>query len=70
MLHIHKYGPIIDGYQYCVTCNKANLVPCQHKWEIHTRVNERAYEDDLSPYRIIYVNRCKKCGDLINHCVN
>jgi predicted nucleic-acid-binding Zn-ribbon protein len=31
----HQWGPVLNGYQYCIKCNIARTVPippCQHEW--------------------------------------
>lgn len=60
----HKYGKIDDGYQYCIKCNKAIVVPCKHKY------------NRIEAYRIVttssmgrregteYTSECTKCGDI------
>lgn len=58
----HKYGKIEDGYQHCTKCNKAIVVPCNHKWikqeNIHTRNGFGNVE------RVQRVLQCSTCGDM------
>ena len=60
----HIFGEIKDGYQYCKKCNKAVSVDnhkCEHIWE-KVKTIERYNWDNLSG--VVYVLKCKKCGEI------
>ena len=63
MFCFHKYGKIDnDNIQYCEKCGKARRIRCGHIW-----VKEKEYDFpdqcSLDTYAIVYVMKCKKCGD-------
>ena len=60
----HKYGKIEDGYQYCTKCNKAIVVPCNHKYR---RIDAQKVVKTSAMGRkesIEYTSECIKCGDI------
>jgi hypothetical protein len=72
MFHFHRFGPVKDGYQYCVKCQKA--FPVQHTclWE---QVDSLTFETRTEPTpafpngrsRItaeVRILKCHICGDL------
>lgn len=53
----HSYeGLEENGYQICIKCGHARLLPCKHKYEI---VKTYTYCS-----RGMYISRCKVCGDI------
>lgn len=61
----HKFGEIKDGYQYCIHCNLAVPVPCNHKWE---KIKELPYTISHGNGRkeayTAFVLQCKTCGTI------
>lgn len=69
MCHEHKYGKIIDGYQYCDKCGKARPVGCSHKWLDNGHLKQsNALQGNV--FNIIYILRCEKCGDIKKVSIN
>jgi hypothetical protein len=69
LFHIHRFGPVKDGYQYCIKCQKA--FPVEHKclWEeVETRtVTTEDLRHPDSEKRVtaeIKILKCHVCGDL------
>lgn len=60
MFCFHKFGYIVNGYQYCTKCNKAITAPrkeeCNHVW-----VLEQAYKGGDIP-KYVRILRCSQCG--------
>lgn len=57
----HKFGEIKEGYQYCTKCGKAQLVPCNHQYEILHEIQAMVWGQVANT---VIVNRCKHCGEL------
>lgn len=66
MFCFHKYGEIKDGYQYCSKCNKARLIPCNHKWKVlsHGNITRRNPYSELRVIGDWYNLQCEKCGEV------
>jgi Fe2+ or Zn2+ uptake regulation protein len=64
MFHTHKFGKIIDGYQYCEKCGKAEPVKCIHIWNIYKEKHVFGPLSKTIPQRIIIVLQCTKCGEI------
>jgi len=66
----HQWGKVQeDGFQYCEHCNKAmspSAKSCDHQWKEKDNytVSERGIKK-----QIIYVLKCKNCGEMKNHLV-
>jgi hypothetical protein len=67
----HKFEKVENGYQYCLKCGVARVVPpipCVHKWE------EISRKDIFRAYAIhgkittgqLFVLKCKNCGEITN----
>jgi len=61
----NKLSDIKKGYQYCLECNKAFLVPCNHIW-IKTDTRNIQYREEDYPYRpavrTLIEYTCENCG--------
>lgn len=55
----HYYGDFRDdGYQYCLKCNQAKLVPCRHQWDHDKRrVSLSVFHNFVDCYI------CRKCKE-------
>ena len=61
----HKYGKIEDGYQHCTKCNKAIVVPCNHKWNKLKEYRAiKRYEMWGTQESIEYHLQCEHCGNI------
>lgn len=44
--------------------NKEEKSSCQHQWEIIKKLDVYQYSYARMPYKVVYILRCKKCGDI------
>jgi len=61
-----RLSDVKDGYQYCEKCNKAfeaPVVECQHHWVERANLNTENIRFG-NVYQIIFVLKCKKCGEI------
>jgi len=72
LFHIHRFGPVKDGYQYCIKCQKAFPVNHTCFWEeVETRkitvtdppniAHPEGFNRTVTEVKIL---KCHICGDL------
>lgn len=59
----HKFGTVVDGYQYCEKCGLAKTAECPHHY-VELGVFGKGLRFSESYYKHIYVLQCSKCGDI------
>jgi len=62
MFHKHTFIEAKDETTYCTGCGKAGR--CAHVFEIQSEVNIREGEKTVGR---MYVQKCGKCGKLVNY---
>lgn len=64
----HTWGRVTeDRYQYCEKCGKARRLPCDHVWENINKIKQTLSDGFTKQESYIYLNRCKKCGEMTKY---
>lgn len=59
LFHRHKWGAeIVNGYQRCEKCGKAEPIPCKHQWKCVDGIRH-----DWGFLDSVDILECTKCGD-------